>query len=128
MPTRSLAELVAQWEARRADLERLHAMVDGAVLIDELLTELREWQAADAKEAVSLQEAHRLGGYSVDHLQRLVAQGKIENVGRRGSPRIRRADVPMRTGYVLPDGAEDGQFSSRRRMALAVTTSKAGEE
>jgi hypothetical protein len=36
----NLTSLRVRWEARRDDLRRLHAQVDGAVLIDELLGEV----------------------------------------------------------------------------------------
>lgn len=40
-----------------------------------------------AEETVSLKEAAMLGGYSIDALQRMVACGRIQNVGRKGKPR-----------------------------------------
>ena len=47
-----------------------------------------------------MKEASRLGGYSVDALQRMVAAGRIDNAGRKGKPRIRLAHVPQKPGYV----------------------------
>ena len=88
--------------------------------------ERREVQAlleSNELDAVTLKEASLMGGYSVDHLQREVSHGRIPNVGRRGRPRIRRCDVPKRPGHTLPENQPGGQFASRRRMALAVTTS-----
>lgn len=126
MPQRSLDAIVAAWTQRRDDLRRLRAMVDGAVLIDELLFELRTWQIEEAGGAVTLQEAHELGGYSVDHLQRMVRKGVLVNVGQKGRPRIRRADVPHRPGHTLPAEPDTAQFGPRRRMALAVLTSHVG--
>ena len=48
---------------------------------------------------MSLKEASTLGGYSTDSLQRMVAAGRIQNCGRKGRPRIRRADVPAKPGH-----------------------------
>ncbi len=55
--------------------------------------------AAARIEAVSLEEAASLGGYSYSHLQCLVARGEIENLGEKGSPRIRHCDVPVKPGH-----------------------------
>ena len=121
----ALAKLTAKWAARRDEWKALGVAVNGAALADQVIADLREIQASDA-DIVTLAEAHALGGYSVDHLQRLVSNGKIENMGRRGSPRIRRSDVPIRPGHTLPTSPPDSHFSSRRRMALAVTTSQTG--
>ena len=123
----NLTSLRVRWEARRDDLRRLHAQVDGAVLIDELLGEVSSLCASQSLEPVTLAEASRIGGYSVDHLQRLVRRGTIENMGRKGSPRIRRSDVPVRSGSDLPSGSTASQFGSRRRMALAVLSDSTGE-
>lgn len=49
--------------------------------------------------AVTLEEAAEIGGYSYSHLQHLVAEGKIANVGEKGDPRIRRCDVPVKPGH-----------------------------
>ncbi|MFL5516646.1 MAG: hypothetical protein ACJ8DJ_10845, partial [Gemmatimonadales bacterium] len=34
--------------------------------------------------------------YSVDHLARLIREGRLPNAGRHGSPRVRAADLPLR--------------------------------
>lgn len=46
--------------------------------------------------AILLAEAAKVSGYSVDHLGRLLRQGKIPNRGRRHSPKIQRGDLPIR--------------------------------
>src|SRR5947209_1768830 len=118
----SLVELRQRWEVRRVMFAQFGATVDGAKLADEVLADLAALQQAQSAEAVTLKEAARLGGYSSDHLQRLVAEGQLENVGRKGRPRIRRADVPTRPGHRLPDASGGDQLSARRRIVASVAT------
>ncbi|HKO16724.1 MAG TPA: hypothetical protein VJU87_10815 [Gemmatimonadaceae bacterium] len=94
-------------------------MVDGAAIVDEMLADLRELEEDDV---VSLQQASAIGGYSIDHLQRLVREGRIENRGRKHAPRIRRADVPVKAGFTgaLPMRTGDAEFSIRRRIVADV--------
>lgn len=82
--------------------------------------ELETGIAAQRLDAVTLEEASAIGGYSYSHLQHLVADGDIPNVGRPGAPRIRRCDVPRKPGH----GSErPGPSSSRREwLAGAVET------
>ena len=91
----SPASLASRW---RADADRLRsygAEAQATVLAkcaEELEQAWREWEL----EALTIEEAAKEGGYSYSHLQHLVADGKIENVGEEGSPRIRRSDVPKK--------------------------------
>lgn len=97
----TLDALRERWIARRDELRRLHALVDGAVLCDELLAELDHLADATADEPLSLRRAAAESGYSVDHLGRLVREGKLANVGRPHSPRVRRADLPRKPSRQL---------------------------
>ena len=91
-----VSALPAHWRTLANDLERYapvaaQAFRDAAdQLEDALLTTV---------DSVSLAEAAALGGFSVDHIQRLVAKGRIANLGRKGKPRIRRDDVPVKPGH-----------------------------
>lgn len=49
-------------------------------------------------EELTLAEAAEVSGYSKSHLRHLVSDGEIPNAGRKGRPRIRRADLPMKHG------------------------------
>jgi hypothetical protein len=110
--------LSSQWRSRASDLERYspsaaQAFRDAA---DELEKTLQ-----GAEETVSLKEAAMLGGYSTDSLQRMVAAGRIQNFGRKGKPRIRRVDVPLKPGHT---GASLLGESGRRHItASAVAAS-----
>src|SRR4051794_20883221 len=48
------------------------------------------------EELLTLAEASARSGYSQDHLARLIRDGRIPNAGRRGSPRVRAGDLPVR--------------------------------
>lgn len=116
----TLGELRAKWEARRVEHARLRSLVLAEVLIDDVLADLIQLDQTNALDAVSLKEARLLGGYSIDRLQHLVAAGEIDNVGRKGKPRIRRSDVPVKPGY-LRLSAVESQLSARRRIVASVT-------
>ena len=118
-----VAALLLQWRSRASDLER-YAPVAAQAFRD-AADELAE--ALDgAEETVSLNEASMLGGYPVDSLQRMVRCGRIQNCGRKGKPRIRRAEVPVKPGHGAflqgPDGAEHIDVSA----VVASVTQKRG--
>lgn len=77
-------ELVSRWAARRDELRRLSALVDGATLLDEVLVDLED--AADAEPLVSLTAAAPLTGYTADHLSRLIRHGSLTSYGKKGRP------------------------------------------
>ena len=118
----SLHELLAKWQARQEDWHRLGVQVGGAAVADEILTDLHAMMGASALEPLTLREAAMLSGYTVDHLQRLVAAGQLENIGRKGRPRIRRGDLPVKPGHRLPSDEPDSQFATRRRIVASVAT------
>ena len=116
----SIEGLLARWSSRAQEFRRLRVSVDGATLIEELMADVQVVHDSRSAEHLTLQEASKLGGYSDDYLQRLVATGAIRNVGRRGRPRIRRSDVPIKPGHSLRSEPQFDHLDSRRRMALAV--------
>jgi hypothetical protein len=118
----SLAELIARWQRRRVEFAEFGVSLDGTKLADAVLADLAALDRDLHASAVTLKEASALGGYSVDHLQRLVAAGQLENVGRKGRPRIRQSDVPVRPGHRLPEASEADQLSARRRIVASVAT------
>ena len=98
-----VSALPTLWRARATELERYapaaaQAFNDAADQLEDVL------QATS--DSVSIKEAATLGGFSVDHIQRLVRQGRIENVGRKGKPRIRREEVPTKPGHIAEQRAK----------------------
>lgn len=47
-------------------------------------------------EALTLERAARESGYSKDHISRLITEGRLDNLGKRGAPRTRRGDLPRK--------------------------------
>jgi hypothetical protein len=102
--------LSSQWRSRASELERYspsaaQAFRDAADELEKVLQ--------SGEETVSLKEAALLGGYSGDALQKMVASGRIQNFGRKGKPRVRRADVPVKPGHAAGDLLDE---SGRRHI------------
>ena len=116
----TLLALIARWRGRQDEWSRLGAAVDGAKVAAEIVGDLEALHRAQLSVAVTLREASLIGGYSLDHLQRLVAGGQLENVGRKGRPRIRRDDVPVKPGRGLRERDDPSQFDARRRIVASV--------
>ena len=69
------------------------AVVDGAKICQRLASELEVYWRTYWQAPLTLQEAADETGRSYSTLQKQVAEGRLANVGRRGSPRIRRCDL-----------------------------------
>lgn len=94
-PTLTPNSLAERWRADAETLERYEDFRTGKVLrgcADDLEMAMR----SVAGEALSLKEAARESGYSADRLGHMIAEGLIPNAGRKGSPRIRRGDLPRK--------------------------------
>jgi hypothetical protein len=118
----TIGQALTQWRVRREEWGRLGISVDGERVASEIVSDLEALERTLSSESVTIREAARLGGYSVDRLQHLVADGEIENVGRKHRPRIRRSDVPMKPGHGLQNNADRDQLSERRRIAASMIT------
>ncbi len=95
-------EFVAKWTAESEAMKRRGVMVSGAGLCDELLADFESVMTGQAETVLSLAEAANRSGYSVEHLARLVREGRIPNAGHKGSPRIRAADLPRKPCALVP--------------------------
>ncbi|MDQ6717527.1 MAG: hypothetical protein M3Z17_04145 [Gemmatimonadota bacterium] len=87
-------EFITRWTARRDELRRLSALVDGATLLDEVLGDLENVAAPDP--LLSLTAAASVTGYTPDHLARLIRGGSLTNHGRKGSPRVKLCECPKK--------------------------------
>ena len=115
----SLASILARWEERRAEHTRLGTLVPFAAICAEVLADLRELGQSDT-DLLTLRQAHELGGYAIDSLQRMVASGQIANMGRKRKPLVRRADVPVKPGHSLRSTDTADQLSPRRRIVRST--------
>src|SRR5438105_3726662 len=91
-----VSALPTHWRARATELERYAPAA--AQAFNDAADQLESVLHSNAG-SVTIKEAAALGGFSVDHIQRLVSSGRIDNVGRKGRPRVRRDDVPTKPGH-----------------------------
>jgi len=91
----TLASLAGAWRAKAAELRGFGAE-PAALALERAASELEAALAAAAGETLTLDEAAREARMSKDHLRHLVSSGAIPNAGRKGAPRIRRADLPRK--------------------------------
>lgn len=90
------------WRERSLLLKDWAAADGAAKAWEQAAAELEECLARHEAETLNLQEAAAESGFSADHLGRLVRLGRIPNAGRKNAPRIRRKDLPRKTGTAAP--------------------------
>ena len=104
-----LDDLPGRWRDR-ADLLERHGAGEAAATCRELAAELEAALEDAGDELLTLAEAAAESGYSGRRLRELATAGELENLGRRGAPRFRRADLPRKARTSSPsayDPAED---------------------
>src|SRR3989454_2806795 len=118
-------DFVRRWRARRDELARLGAHVEGAKLCDEVLADFEAVTTAEDEALLGLQDAAARSGYSSDHLRRLHRNGKLP--ARRDGRRLffRAGDPPRKPNVVdvRPLRAYDPHADARR---VATRTSSGG--
>src|SRR3989441_4917662 len=109
-------DFMTKWRARRDELARLGAQVDGAMLCDEVLAEVEALLNSEDEALLGLQDAAAHSGYSSDHLRRLHRLGKLP--ARRDGRRLffRAGDLPKKPNVVdvRPLPAYDPPAHARR--------------
>ncbi|WP_373054306.1 helix-turn-helix domain-containing protein [Thioalkalivibrio sp.] len=90
-----MKQLIDLWKASAATLRQYGAEAQAAVL-ERCALELEQALREQRDELLTLDEAAEASGFSSEHLRRLVRTGTIPNAGRKGAPRIRRADLPQK--------------------------------
>lgn len=90
------------WRERSLLLKEWAAADGAAKAWEQAAGELEECLARHEAETLNLQEAAVECGFSADHLGRLVRLGRIPNAGRKNAPRIRRKDLPRKSGAAGP--------------------------
>ena len=103
----TLNDLAARWRAEAAVLRRRGAEPQAAVL-ESSAADLEAWAQEHDLEALALEQAERESGYSYSALQKMVATGRLLNVGEPHRPRVRRGDLPKKARPVSPVAAADG--------------------
>ena len=94
----TLHDLATRWTDEASSLERW-GDDRGATILRQCSTELDAAAREYDSEALTIPASAETSGYSRDHLRALVSTGEIANAGKKGSPRIRRSDLPMKPGH-----------------------------
>lgn len=113
-------DLITRWTARRAELAKLHALVEGSLLVDEILSDLEQLAASSDEEGLTLSQASGRCGYTADSLSRLIRQGKLTNIGRRGAPRVRASELPKRPAVKLAGNSAHGYDAETDARLLRI--------
>ena len=90
-----ITELVEKWESD-ADTMEQYSDARGAAVCRLHIAELKEAVRIEQGRLLTLAEAAHESGYSEDHLRHEVASGRIQNEGKKGAPRIRRGNLPLK--------------------------------
>lgn len=93
-----LFELATAWKEEAIRLRDRYADERGARILTVAADELTGVLSDIDSQLLNLEQAAAVSGYSADHLGRLIRQGKIPNAGRKNAPKVRRADLPIKSG------------------------------
>jgi len=94
----AVSSLVGRWRAD-AEVLRARGCDDVATLLESCAADLEGAGAAVQEEALALPQAARESGYSVAHLRRLIAEGRLAAVSGQKRVRVRRCSLPRKPGY-----------------------------
>ena len=76
--------------------------------LQSIADDIEEHELAHSLEELTLSEAADETGYSYSAIQKMVRAGELENLGGKGSPRVRRGDLPKKpTSSSKGDGGPD---------------------
>lgn len=118
-------EFVTKWASEAEVMRQRGVLVNGALLLDEILRDFDAVTQGRASELLTLTDGATESGYSADYLGALIRQGKIQNAGRPHAPRIRRQDLPRKASR-LPDPPPSLKLvgATPRQIARAIIRSK----
>jgi hypothetical protein len=124
----SPAELSETWRTLAAQLRSLGGDAQARTL-EFCADQLIDAMLHRADELLSLQRAADESGYSLDHLSRLLRDGKIPNAGRRAKPLIRRRDLPVKSSRrkAAPCASKGADYRSDR-LFRDIIHSKLGDD
>ena len=99
----TLRELASRWE-QEAELLDGYGATEASAAARRHAHELTEAIRTAEDQELTLAEAAHESGYSRRRIRELVASGAIPNLGRKGAPRIRRRDLPMKGSRTSAEG------------------------
>jgi len=116
----TIQALIHRWHVEAETLENRYKDERGAFLVGRMARELEDALREHSNEPLTLEQASIESGYSADHIGRQLRDGKLPNVGRLHSPRVRRCDLPIKSSH-LRDGMHDAHFPpSKTQIARSV--------
>lgn len=123
------ADLPGHWRTLAQELRRFGAEPQARALescADELIAALR----STAEELLTLRRAAEESGYSVDHVARLLREGKIPNAGEKSRPRVRRCDLPIRPKKSAEklDNSKENEYISGRLFRDVIHSKYGGND
>ena len=101
----SQRDLAARWRAELGVLRKRGAkeLAEG---LESYVDELEQVLVEADLEALTLDQAAAESGYTKGHLGRLIAADRLDNVGRKHAPRVRRGDLPKKPEEPLGEGPD----------------------
>jgi hypothetical protein len=118
----AVLSLASEWRQQVTVLRR-RGDERGASLMASMVDELSVAIESVADDVLTLKEAARLSGYSAGHLARMIREGELPNAGRSNSPKLRRADVPMKGGREAAEALRLDRSSGRKeQIARSIVT------
>ena len=96
--------LANRWRARALDVRTWAAAEGSARALEGCADELEAAVREARDETLTLEQAADESGYSKRRLRELLAGGAVPNAGRKGAPRIRRAELPRKPGGIGAGG------------------------
>ncbi len=93
-------ELASRWRTEAEIFERRGAANQAATL-KSCADELEQWMRERELEKLTLVQAAKESGYGYSALQKMVADGRLPNVGEKNRPRMRRCDLPRKPSRLV---------------------------
>ena len=90
-----LSRLATRWRSEAAVLQRRGASIQAGVL-EGCASEMEEEARLFSLEPLTLGQSADESGFSYSALQKMVSHGTIPNNGKKGTPRVRRGDLPKK--------------------------------
>lgn len=95
-----LVELASRWQTLAQEMAKYGAPPQAGTL-RQCSKELFEIMKAEKEVLLNLTAAAQLCGYSADTLGRQIREGKLTSYGPKGSPKVRRGDLPKKPRAVV---------------------------
>ena len=93
----AIEALVEVWRTKADDF-REWGDHERATMLERCAAEVENQIATEEERMLTVAQAAEESGYSVAHLYRSLREGHLPNAGSHGNPRIRRKDLPQKTG------------------------------